>query len=77
MKLPCTWMETVSGTERFLSLEISPALGLPVRLLIKSSLGGSRLWALSHETTLWKSQSLPRGGVGVGVTSSAQFTEEP
>lgn len=64
MKLPCSRVEKVSGMVRFHSLEISPVLGLPVLLLIKSSLGGSRLWALSHETTLWREESVFASGWG-------------
>lgn len=55
-------VEKVSGMVRFHSLETSHVLGLPALLLIKSSLGGSRLWALSNETTPWREESVFASG---------------
>lgn len=60
----------MSGMERFHSLEISLFLGLPLLLLIKFSLGRSRVCALSHESTLWRKRvhACPRVRWGVVVS---------
>lgn len=37
--------------------------------LIKSSPGGSRLWALSHESTLWRKESVFAKGWGFTISA--------